>query len=111
LTEPKAAGSRSVDVLLSQALKRLSLEVSISKPMIIQAFGQAQPDAQAKLQMEMMGAMIYDQYALRLQQAGLIQLDDDTAEASLLYENNTVVLNGKSMSVAEFMQRALSVAM
>ncbi|NGM87484.1 YdgA family protein [Parapusillimonas sp. SGNA-6] len=111
LTAPDAAGSRSLDVLLSQALKRLALDVSISKPMIIQAFGQAQPDAEAKLQMEMMGAMIYDQYALRLQQAGLIQIVDDTAKGSLVYENNAVVLNGKSMSVGEFMQRALSVAM
>jgi uncharacterized protein YdgA (DUF945 family) len=111
LTAPSAAGSRNVDELLSQALKKLTLEISISKPMFIQAFGQAQPDPEAKRQMEMMGAMIYDQYALRLQQAGLIQMAGDTAKGSLLYENDAVVLNGKRMSVGEFMQRALSVAM
>jgi uncharacterized protein YdgA (DUF945 family) len=111
LTSPGNSATRSVDVLLSQVLKRLALDISISKPMIIQAFGQAQQDAELKLQMEMMGAMIYDQYALRLQQAQLITMDGDTAQATILYENNAVVVNGTPMSVGEFMQRALSVAM
>lgn len=111
LTSPDNAATRSVDVLLSQVMKRLALELSISKPMVVQAFGQAQQDAELKLQMEMMGAMIYDQYALRLQQAGLIMLDGDTAKSSILYENNAVTLNGTPMSVSEFMQRALSAAM
>lgn len=111
LTRPADTGEKNADVLLAQALKQVQLDFSLLKPMFIGVFGQAQADPQQRLQMEMMGAMIYDQYMARLQGAGLVRVDGDTAASSVLYENNGVTVNGQAMSVTEFMQRVLSVAM
>ncbi|MGB3289385.1 MAG: YdgA family protein [Burkholderiaceae bacterium] len=111
LTRPTDDDKASADVLLSQALKQVRLDFSLAKPMIIRAFGQAQADPQQRMQMEMMGTMIYDQYMARLQRAGLVKVEGDTTAASLLYENNSVTVNGQAMSVTEFMQRVLGVAM
>ncbi|UYO94866.1 YdgA family protein [Pollutimonas sp. M17] len=110
-TRPADAGQGDADVLLAQALKQVRLDFSLAKPMFIRVFGQAQADPQQRLQMEMMGAMIYDQYMARLRDAGLVQVDGDTTAASVLYENDSVTVNGQAMSAAEFMQRVLSVAM
>ncbi len=111
LASPAGAPEQRVDVLLAETLKRVKLDLALSKPMFIQAFGQAQGDAQQKLQMEMLGAMIYDQYTGRLRDAGLIKVDGDNAAAAILYENDSVDVNGQAMPVAEFMQRAMSVLM
>jgi uncharacterized protein YdgA (DUF945 family) len=111
LTRPSDTAERNADVLLAEALKQVQLDFSLAKPMFIRVFGQAQADPQQRLQMEMMGAMIYDQYMARLQDAGLLRVDGDTAAASVMYENDGVIVNGQAMSVTEFMQRVLSVAM
>lgn len=111
LTRPAEADEKNADMLLTQALKQVQLDFSLLKPMFIGVFGQAQADPQQRLQMEMMGAMIYDQYMARLQGAGLVRVDGDTAASSVVYENNGVTVNGQAMSVTEFMQRVLSVAM
>jgi uncharacterized protein YdgA (DUF945 family) len=111
LTRPSDTAEKNADALLAQAFKQVQLDFSLAKPMFIRVFGQAQADPQQRLQMEMMGAMIYDQYMARLRDAGLVRVDGDTAAASVVYENNGVTVNGQAMSVTEFMQRALSVAM
>lgn len=111
LASPGNAQEQRVDVLLAEILKRVKFDLALSKPMFIQAFGQAQGDPQQKQQMEMLGAMVYDQYMARLVEVGLVTVDGDTAAAAILYENNQVNLNGKAMSVAELMQRAMSVMM
>lgn len=111
LASPANAQEQRADVLLAEVLKRVKLDLTVSKPMFIQAFGQAQGDAQQKQQMEMFGAMIYDQYAMRLRDAGLIKLDGDAAAAAILYENDSVNVNGQAMPVSEFLQRVMSVLM
>lgn len=111
LAKPEGGSEQPVDVLLGQVLQQLKLDLTVSKPMLVKAFGQAQASPEQRAQMEMMGAMIYDQYMARLEQAGLVQLKDDTAILSLLYQDGTVTVNGREMPVAEFMQRGLSVVM
>lgn len=106
-----AVAAQSLNGLLSQVLKRLTFDMAISKPMFIQAFAQAQPDAEQKQQLEMLGAMIFDQYAARLQTLGLVNLKEATAAADVQYENDVIVLNGQQMPVQEFLQRLLSAAM
>lgn len=111
LVSPADADEQRVDVLAAEILKRAQLDLSVSKAMIIQAIAQGQSDPQEKQQMEMMGAMIYDQYVARLSQAGLLKVDDDKAAGAIVYENNQIDLNGTPMSVEEFVQRAMSVMM
>ncbi|NYT62148.1 YdgA family protein [Alcaligenaceae bacterium] len=111
LAKPANVQEQRVDVLAAEILKRVKLDLSVSKAMLIQAMGQGSSDPQEKLQMEMMGAMIYDQYVARLSEAGLLKLEGDNAAAAVLYENNKVDLNGTAMSVEELMQRAMSVMM
>ncbi len=113
LTAAAESQNQDVDIILSQVLKQLRLDLTLSKPMFIQAFGQLQNAASAdqRLQMEMLGAMLYDQYVIRLQQAGLVKVDGDSAASAIRYENDGIEVNGTAMSVPEFMQRVLSVAM
>ncbi|MDS1141017.1 YdgA family protein [Pusillimonas sp. SM2304] len=111
LTDPQSADAQTMDALFVQGLKQVKFDLSLSKPMFIQAFGQAESDAEKKLQMEMLGAMIYDQYVGRLQAAGLVKIDGDAAAASMLYEKDMVNVNGQAMTVPEFMQRVFSVVM
>src|SRR5690606_5689397 len=111
LRSPAEPETQSLDTLLSQVLKQVKLDFSLARPMFIQAFSQAQGDPEQKQQMEMMGAMIFDQYMARLQQAGLVKLEGEAAGTAILYEKNSVNVNGKDMPVAEFMQRVVSVLM
>lgn len=113
LTRPDASAAGSADILLPQVLKQVRLQLSLAKPMIVQAFAQTQGDANAEQaqQMAEMGAMMFDQYVSRLQQAGLVTVEADTASTTLRYENDAIDVNGQSMPVDEFIQRLISVAM
>ncbi|RTZ42563.1 DUF945 domain-containing protein [Candidimonas sp. SYP-B2681] len=108
---PANTQSQPTDVLLAEILKRVKLDFSVSRPMFLQAFAQAQGDTQQKQQMEMLGALIYDQYVARFRDAGLVKVDGDAAAAKILYEKDSVEVNGQLMPVSEFMQRAMSVLM
>lgn len=105
-----ADGTASLDLLLPQIIKLLKLDVSVSGPMFVKAFGQLQGDG-ADPQAAMIANMIFAQYAGRLSQAGLVKADSDKVTTAIQYENNSVVVNGQAMPMAEFMQRALSVLM
>jgi uncharacterized protein YdgA (DUF945 family) len=106
LAKPSNPQEQQVDVLLAEVLKRVKLDLTLSKPMFVLAAVQALGG-----EAEMMAAMIYDQYMGRLDQTGLVKVEGDTATTAILYENNQVDLNGQKMSVAEFMQRAMSMMM
>ncbi len=111
LADPKRSDEQSVDDLFVQGLKQVRFDLSLSKPMFIHALSQAEAEADKKLQMEMLGAMIYDQYVGRLQAVGLIQVDGDVAASSVLYEQGEVNVNGQAMTVPEFMQRVFGAVM
>ncbi|HEY9279880.1 MAG TPA: YdgA family protein [Eoetvoesiella sp.] len=108
----KAAGSGTqFDLLLPQIIKLLTLDVSISKPMFVKAFSQLQGGGAVDPQTATVAAFVFDQYAGRLGRAGLVNMEDDKASTAIKYESNSVVVNGKAMSMVEFMQRAISVMM
>ncbi|NYT59671.1 YdgA family protein [Alcaligenaceae bacterium] len=110
-SNPEGTDAASVDALFMQGLKLIKFDLNLSKPMFIHAFSQAESDAKKKLEMEILGAMIYDQYVSRLQMAGLVKADEQAATAAVVYEQNSVTVNGQAMPVPEFMQRVFSVVM
>jgi len=105
-----AAAQSTLDAFLPGILKLVSLDISVSRPMFVKAFGQLQEEVPAG-QAEDLGAMIFDQYAGKLAQAGLAQVEGDKAASSIRYENGEIEANGKKMPVSEFMQRALVLIM
>ncbi|NYT85599.1 YdgA family protein [Pollutimonas harenae] len=111
MSAPDDDSAQTVDDLFMQGFKQVKFDLDLSKPMFIQAFSQAESQADKKMQMEMLGAMIYDQYVNRLKMAGLIKQVGDDAAASVVYEQGSVNVNGQVMSVPEFIQRVFSVAM
>ena len=111
LVGPNDPKEQDVDVLLGQVLKQVKFDFSVSKPMLLQALSQAQIDEQQGLQLQVMAAMIYDQYVSRLQTLGLVKVEADTTASSITYENDSVNVNGEAMPVTEFMQRAMSLVM
>ncbi len=106
-----AANKAGLDTLLPQVLKQIALNFSISKPMLAGLVSQLQGGAQANPQADAVGAMLFDAYAGKLQSVGLAKVDGDKAVAAIKYENNSVDVNGTKMSVMEFAQRAMAVAM
>lgn len=106
-----AAAQAALDKFLPQVLKLVSFNASISKPMFVKAFGQLQQGAAPSGQAGDLGAMVFDQYAAKLAQAGLVKVEGDKASAVIKYENNSIEANGQKMSVAEFFQRSIVLIM
>src|SRR5690606_6199695 len=100
-----------VEVLMSEIIQLAGLDLKLSKAMFVQAFGQAAEGTDDRLQMEMMGSELFDQYANELQEAGLVTIDGDVATGSVLYKDSKVTLNGETMSVQELVQRVMMFAM
>lgn len=107
-TDPK---TRDIEVLLSEIIRLAGLDLKLSKAMFVQAFGQTAEGTDDRLQMEMMGSELYDQYVNELQQAGLVKVDGDVATGSVLYQDRKVTLNGETMTVEELVQRIMLFAM
>jgi len=107
----QTSGDIDVAALIPQVIKRLDFDLSIEKPMFIQAFAQLQGDPDHAKEAGILGAMVFDQYAIRLRQAGLLKPDGDNIVTGLRYEKDRIDLNGRSMTVQEFVQRVLGVVM
>lgn len=87
--------------LIEQSLKQVQLDIGVSRPMVIQLANQISPGAGER--MGQFAAMLFDQYAARLKQAGLIQLADGMASLNLSYAGGEVALGDRRMPVQEFM--------
>ncbi len=111
LAKPTSPDDADNQILVAEIFKRIKLDVTLSKSMFVQVFGQAEKNPEERLQMELLGALLYDQYIARFKQAGLVKVDGDIASLDMLYENDSVNVNGQAMPVDEFMQRAMSAAM
>lgn len=111
LARPAGADASEAGLLLPQIVKRLELNLAIAKPMFIQTFSQFQGVPGGNGNTAMMGAMVFDMYAARLGRAGLAVQTDDKLSTGIRYENDSVEVNGKAMSVPEFLQRAISAVM
>src|SRR5690606_14608251 len=102
------AASLSLDALLQQAVRTLDLELRIEKPMLMRALEQLQGSAE-DVQVTAMTAALYDEYTGRMQAAGLATLADGASATKISYRDGQVDANGRQMSLAEFVQRALLV--
>ncbi len=111
LAAPSDPKTQDVETLLSEIIQLAGLDLKLSKAMFVQAFGQAGEGTDDRLQMEMMGSELYDQYVGQLQQAGLVKLDGDVAAGSVLYRDHKVTLNGETMTVQELVQRVMLFAL
>jgi uncharacterized protein YdgA (DUF945 family) len=109
----KTTVDTGLDALLAQIVKRVNLNLSISRPMFIQAVAQSQsqPGSADNEQADQLGGLLFDQYAGRLRQLGLIKMDKDNAVSAIQYENAMVVANGQKMTVPQFIQRVLGLLM
>lgn len=110
-TPATTEAAESLDAFLLQIIKSMSLDMSVEKPMFVLAFSQMQGGAAPDPQMAAMASVIFDQYAERLNATGLVRAQDNKALSAVRYENKRVDVNGRSMSVAEFIQRALVAVM
>ncbi|HUH86675.1 MAG TPA: YdgA family protein [Pusillimonas sp.] len=108
LTRPAVDGFSSLDELLLKMLRSLDLEIKVEKAMFVEALGRLQPDGHTP-DTAALSAAIYDNYASRLQAAGLASETDGVASSKIVYRDGRVDANGKVMEVPEFMQRALLV--
>lgn len=111
LARPAGSDASEAALLLPQVIKRLELNLAIAKPMFIQTFSQFQGVPGGNGNAAMMGAMVFDMYAARLGRAGLAVQAEDKLSTAIRYENDSVEVNGKAMSVPEFLQRAISAVM
>ncbi|WP_167670690.1 YdgA family protein [Allopusillimonas ginsengisoli] len=111
LAAPSGDGAQSAGMLVPEYINKLALSLNVSRAMLIEMFGQLQQDQGERQQLEQMGGLLYDQYVSRLGQAELVKVDSDQASTDILYEDNGVVVNGKAMSVQDFMMRAMTLLM
>lgn len=102
--QPEAAAS--LDALLQQSVRALDLNLSVEKAMFVRAMAQLQ-DATDDPEAAALAAALYDEYANRLQSAGLAALANGAVTAKIGYRDGRVDANGRQMPVAEFMQRVL----
>lgn len=109
--KPEHEDAADID-LLKQLISNAKLDVSISRPMVVQLFQQfgANDDVSPE-QAGLQGGEVFDEYAEGAARAGLMTLDDDTLSLSLDASpaTNKVVLNGKTMSMDELLMLGLGV--
>ena len=106
-----AATQEQLALLLAETLKRVKLDLSVSRAMFVGLFVQASGHSEDAEQMKQLGGALFDQYANRLERAGLVLVEDGSAITNINYEENTVNVNGQAMPASEFMQRLIIAAM
>jgi len=111
LTQPAQAGAAQPGALMPEYVRKMQLALGVSRDMLVELFGQMRQEASERKELEMMGGLLYDQYVSRLQQAGLVKVDAGRASTDIVYENNTVTVNGETMPVQEFLMRAMTLMM
>ena len=107
----KTSADTGLDALLAQIVKRVNLNLSISRPMFIQAVVQSRQGSADSQQADQLGGLLFDQYAGQLRQLGLIKMDNDNAVSAIQYENAMIVVNGEKMTIPQFIQRVLGLLM
>lgn len=87
---------------IESAIRQLSAQLSLSKPMVLQVVRQAQQeDGSADMAVALV-SMLFDQYAGRLERQGLARRQGDAVTADYRYADGQVTVNGQTMSPAEF---------
>lgn len=88
---------------LADSLRELRFELALSRPMLLQAISRAAGGDDEGRQLEMLAAFMFDAYIKRMEQEGLVRRDGDRALATVVYSDGVVDVNGRTMSVTEFM--------
>lgn len=96
-----AEPDEALGTLLERSLRQIQLGVSVSKPMLVQVFGQMNGGEDAD-KMQALASMLFDHYTAGMQRAGLIEVKDDVASLNVSYQNGEVTLGGAKMSVDAF---------
>lgn len=99
---------------LSQILKKLQLDLNVSRAMFVQAFSQLQLGADSSVdpkQAQALAAAVYDEYAAGFQKIGLLKATDEGVTLALTYQDGKILLNGTEMSPQEFMMLMMVLAM
>ncbi|NYT35603.1 YdgA family protein [Allopusillimonas soli] len=109
-------GVANADALMQPSLvppmiRRAELDLSVSRPMVIEVFGKLDAKGGQRDQLQAMGALMFDRYVGKLTMAGLAKAADDKASTHLVYTADAVDVNGTKMTVQEFLQRAMLAAM
>lgn len=108
----KDGSAQEAEIAELAYLDKANLDVTISRDMFLRLFSQAQGgeggDAEA---MESFGGMLFDQYTARLHGAGLVAQESGDIAIKISYTDGNIDLNGQTMPVEEFIQRAMMAAM
>lgn len=102
--QPAGAEPQAQDDLF-QSLKTLRFELVLSRPMVLQAFAQTGSGEREQQQLEMLAAIMYDRYVSELEREGLVSREGDRAQASIVYTDGGVNVNGVEMSLEAFLDR------
>ena len=89
---------------ITQALQELSIDLVLSRPMFLQAFAQAGGGASEKQQLEMLAGLMFDRYISELEREGLIQRQGDRAMTRIVYTDGSVDINGRTLTLEEFLE-------
>lgn len=103
-----AEPGEALGTLLERSLRQVQLSLSVSKPMLVQVFGQLD-SGEDKDKMQALASMLFDHYTASLERAGLIEVKDGVASLRVNYQAGEVVLGETRMSVAEFIALIQSV--
>ncbi|MFA7580086.1 YdgA family protein [Castellaniella sp.] len=88
---------------LESGVRRASLQLGVSRPMVLYVVGQSQ---KAQQQMAVaLASMLFDRLAAHLQRQGLVRLADGLVEVDYHFEHGQSVLNGQSLGAGELQQR------
>ncbi len=112
---PEGAG-QDVGELIERAIRQLSAQVNLSKPMLLQVVRQlsqvkgvddgiGDPDMAVALV-----SMMFDQYIGQYEREGLLKREGDAVTADYRYADGQVTVNGRTMSPAEFIEQFGAVA-
>lgn len=97
----EAESDEALGTLLERSLRQVQLGLSVSKPMLVQAFGQMNGGEDVD-KMEALASMLFDHYTASMQRAGLIEVKDGVASLNVNYQEGEVTLGSTKMSVDAF---------
>lgn len=104
-----AEPDEALGALLERSLRQVQLGLSVSKPMLVQVFGQMNGGEDAD-KMQALASMLFDHYTAGMQRAGLVEVKDGVASLNVSYQEGEVTLGSTKMSVDAFMALIQSLA-
>ncbi len=85
---------------LQQAIAKLSLDFSISKPMVLGLVANLNQSANAQ-QAQALASMLFDSVAAQYQRAGLLRIDGERLLGQYQYQDGQLSINGKALTAQE----------